>query len=56
MLESIPAELDMLAHLTYLELGRLELADPHFAVPPSFSMCTELRHICLSYLIDLQSN
>ena len=52
MVESIPVELERLPCLTYLELCSLNLTDPYFAIPPSFGMCTKLRHICLSYLED----
>ena len=52
MVESSPAELVGLGRLTYLELNTLDLEDPIFNVPPSFSLCTGLRHICLSYLAD----
>ena len=51
MVESIPAELERLSCLTYLELSGLDFDDPHFAISPSFGMCTKLRHVCLSWFL-----
>ena len=49
MVESIPAELERLACLTYLDLNGFDFDDPNFAIPPSFGMCIKLRRVCFSW-------
>ena len=50
MVESPPAELERLVHLTYLELSSLGLEDPLLAASPAFGLCTKLEHVSLSYV------
>ena len=52
IVESTPAELERLLCLTYLQLSSLELQDPPFAASSSFGLCTELRHISLSHVVN----
>ncbi len=47
MLLDVPAQLGALARLTRLELWNLPELDQPFTIPPSFSLCTNLQHLCL---------
>ena len=52
MVESVPAELEKLANLTYLELSSINTEDVPFTIPSSFGLCLSLRHINLGFLED----
>ncbi len=47
LLEDFPAQLGALAKLTRLDVWNLRYPRQLCAIPPSFSLCTNLQHLCL---------
>ncbi len=49
LVDCVPPQLGALAQLTQFNLRELGSNSPEFAIPPSFSLCTNLQHLSFSY-------